>query len=256
MPFLGLDSAPSTSIEDLLQQDRLELAKVSAEATPFKALMRGLGSFVDELSGLVGLGEDLNGLGATPTRGTRGWWIWYATVYLPQYYSAQQIQQYVYASPYYNLFGSPYGGYQQPYYPQSYNYGQQYPYQYGNPYAYQYNSPYNYGQYGYGTGYGQQGYNYYYGDQEPSQCQAGGGYWDYGQNVCYQQNQLQNNPTTQPPNVVGMPEGAAIAALNGAGFNVWEINVNGQSRGAPPGYSNNRVSISVQNGSVTAQAVG
>ncbi len=242
--MLGLGDSPPSAITQLVQRDRIELAKLRAETTPWKSVMRGLGSMMDELSGLVGLGA------VTPARGTRAWWQWYATVYLPQYYNQQQIQQYVAASPYYSLFGSPFGGYGYTpgYYPQSY----QQPY---NQYAY--NNPYQYQQYGYPYNY-QPGYQYYYGDQGPSQCQAQNGYWDYGQNACYQTgyNQTQFNPTTQPPNVVGMPEGAAIAALNSAGFNVWEINVDGQSRGAPPGYSQNRVDISVQNGVVTAAAVG
>ena len=357
MPFLGLDYAPPTPVERLLQQDRLAFARAAAEAVPQKNLMQGLGSLIDELSGLLGLDDlgaapqqkpawliakerrllkkrfnpakhqqsyggasvtppkpkpqtyqeqctqgggawtgaycqmpygggyyppsspgtpvpspmsGLGNLGAmVPRQGTKAWWVWYATQYLPQYYSQQQIYQYVQQSPYYQYFGSPFN------YaiPQQYGYGSSYSY---NPYGYQ--QPINYG-YGY-TGspsYNQYGYQYdpysqaqytqYVGEQGSAACAAGGGYYDYAQGTCsYTQGYPYGGtsygtvqsygPGSSPPNVVGMSEGQAIQALNSTGFNVWELNVNGQSRGVPPGYSQNRVSISVKNGVVDSQAVG
>ncbi len=258
MPFLGLDYSPPTVVESLVQQDRIAMAKISAEMTPWKSLMRGLGSFYDELSGL-------GGLGAPPVQGTRAWWTWYATSYLPQFYTPTQIQQYVVASPYYQQFGSPFAygfpQYNQPY-PASYN-------PYTQPVNVYSNAPYQYANYPY-YGYGSQSYNpyapaqynQYYGDQGPANCAIQGGYWDYGQNVCNAvtgQPPYGNTvygPNSSPPNVIGMPKWAAVAALNGAGFNVWLLNENGISQGTPPGYSQNRVDISVQNGTVTAAAVG
>ncbi len=174
----------------------------------------------------------LNGLGASPAYGSRAWWQWYATVYLPQRYSQQQIYQYVYASPYYQQFGSPFQ-YQQ------------------------------YGQYGYDNPYFQQAqaqYTQWQAEQLAATCAQRGGYFDYAQQSCYGgQNYYggtQYGTSSQPPNVIGMPIGAAIAALNGAGFNVWLLNQDGISQGVPPGYSSNRVSISVANGIVNSSAVG
>jgi hypothetical protein len=382
---MGLNYAPPTPVERLLQADRIALAQSVAAATPMKSLMRGLGSLVNELSGLVGLGADqsykpytgnevifspeftrssffnghtqkrqpsvievhagssggpmrpavwdgaqysviladkiiktqkarrehdnakyrgvfgemlpwpgynmtrhdpcslgsmvdemsgidephetnLGSLGvvASPYRqGTKQWWQWYATVYLPQYYSQQQIYQYVQQSPYYSYYGNPFG------YP--------IPQQYG--YGYGYQQPqvnYGYGSTGYPSynqygqlidPYSQAQYTQYVGEQGSAACAAGGGYYDYAQQTCNYVNSYpyggssygtvqSYGPGSSPPNVVGMPEGQAIQLLNSAGFNVWELNVNGQSRGIPPGYSQNRVSISVKNGVVDSAAVG
>ncbi len=215
----------------------------------------------------------MSGLGAVapyaPYRqGTRQWWIWYATQYLPRYYSSQQIQQYVQGSPYYVQFGSPFGygsgltPYQYPYQVPQYQYPT-YQSQYGyNPYTYnaypysaqQYQYPYN--QYGYFDPYSQAQYTQYQGEQGAINCQSQGGFWDYVQQACNAVSGQPYGASGSPPNVVGLPEAQAIQMLNAAGYNVWELNVDGQSRGVPPGYSANRVSISANGGTVTAQAVG
>ncbi len=54
MPFLGLSYAPPSPVTKLVQADRIALAKVSAEITPWKTAMLGLGVFDQELSGLFG----------------------------------------------------------------------------------------------------------------------------------------------------------------------------------------------------------
>ncbi len=201
---------------DPVKQSRRRHAHTSARNTPKRRGMRGLGII-------------------SPPRGTRAWWIWYATQYLPQYYNQAQIQQYVYSSPYYSQFGSPFQyGYQQPY--------NQYPYyQYGyNPFA-------------------QQQYLQWQGETGAALCQQYGGYWDYAQLTCTPTQQASTtnfNPTTSPPNVIGMSEGQAIQVLNSTGFSVWELSRDGISQGVPPGYSPSRVSISVANGIVNAAAVG
>lgn len=206
--------------------------------------------------------KGLFGLGATPVRGTRAWWQWYATQYLPQYYSQQQVQSYIYASPYYQQFGSPYQTGLNYNYPYAYTNQQPYPYQQGYQYpysSYQYGQNYGPQQYGYQYGYGQPQYNQYYGEQGPQLCAQQGGYWDYGQNTCNYTGQSYSGGYGgygSPPNVVGLPESQAIQMLNQAGYNVWELNVDGVSRGVPPGYSSNRVSLSVQNGTVTGSSVG
>lgn len=217
----------------------------------------------------------LRGLGTSPniTQGTRAWWNWYATQYLPKYYTPGQVQQYITASPYYVQYGSPY------------NYGVgvginpgQYPNQYpAQPATYyppaqtyyppaQYQYPYSYNQYGYQTNpYYQAEYTQGVSQQGAYACQQQGGYWDYAQQSCNggygpygwgSQPAAQFNPSTQPPNVIGMSESQAISILNAAGFNVWELSRDGISQGVPPGYSANRVSISVANGMVNASAVG
>lgn len=213
-----------------------------------------LGSFVEELSGLVGLGATV------PRQGTKAWWVWYATQYLPQYYSQQQIYQYVQQSPYYQYFGSPFG------YPvpQQYGYGYQQPqinYGYGSTGYPSYN------QYGYlQDPFSQAQYTQYVGEQGSAACAAQGGWYDYTQQSCnYPQNYSYGTsygtvqsygPGSSPPNTVGMPYAQAVALLNQYGFNVWLLNLNGISQGVPPGYSQNRVSISVKNGVVDSQAVG
>ncbi len=203
---------------------------------------------------LQGLGD----LGATgPYRqGTRAWWQWYATVYLPQYYGQAKIQQIIYQSPYYQQFGTPFGYTpSQPYYyqpnPTPYYAQYQQPYyqpSYGSSYDYGYNNAY-YNQ-------AQAQYTQYLSEQGQLACQQNGGYWDFGQQTCVAQGGQGYVQGGSPPNVVGIPESLAISTLNSAGYNVWELNVDGQSRGAPIGYSANRVLISVTNGVVTAQAVG
>ncbi len=188
-----------------------------------------------------------------PRQGTRAWWQWYATVYLPQYYNQAQVQRYIQQSPYYYQYGNPVTQYQ-------YQYAQYNPY----PYQYQYPTP-NYAHYGYNQPYYDpyaqyqqyaQGAQVYQDSSYGSaQCAAQGGYWDVYQQTC---NAQTGQPVygAAPPNVIGLPEQQAINMLNAAGFNVWELNVDGQSRGVPQGYSQNRVSISVARGVVTAAAVG
>lgn len=212
----------------------------------------------------------LRGLGASPniTQGTRAWWNWYATQYLPKYYTPGQVQQYVVSSPYYTQYGNPFSygigvginpvpNQPRTYYPppQTYYPPAQYP-------AQQY--PYSYNQYGYGYDpYYQAEYTQGISQQGAAACQQQGGYWDYAQQSCNggygpygYASQYPAQQGASPPNVVGMNEPQAISVLNAAGFNVWELSRDGISQGVPPGYSANRVSISVANGVVNASAVG
>ncbi len=256
MSFLGLGYGPSTPMQDFIQGTAFAVARNTAMDIELRNKMRRMRG-------------GMNGLGATPApyrQGTRAWWIWYATVYLPQYYSQQQILQYVQRSPYYTQFGSPfnygqtpYQNYQYPYptpqnvysYPYStYNYPQQYGYNSYNQY-----SPYNqYGQYV--DPYGQAQYTQYQGQQGAAACQAQGGYFDYTQQTCNAIGQQQQYGSGSFPNVVGLPEAQAVQLLNQSGYNVWELNRDGYSQGAPPSYQANRVDISTQNGIVTAAAIG
>ena len=247
MSFLGVAGGPPSEGTDFLQNVDVAIARNIARDVALKSRvyrMRGLGE-----------------MGAMPTRGSRAWWIWYATSYLPQYFSQAQIQRYVLSSPYYYQYGSPYtygSGYQ--------NYGYGYnPYQgYGyNPYQYM-NQPYGYNQYGSGypyyDQYGQAQYTQYQSQQGAYACQQQGGYWDYTQQTCgapgSQYGGAVVGPSGSPPNVIGMPVSLAVSTLNNAGFNVWELNRDGVSQGVPPGYSANRVDISTASGVVTAAAVG
>lgn len=235
MSFLGVGYAPTPGGQEFLQAADIAVARNVARDVVLRNTVRRM------RGGMSGLGA------AAPYRqGTKAWWQWYATQYLPRYYSQQQVQQYVYASPYYSQFGSPFNyGYQQ----------YQQPYQY-QPYQYMYNYPQYYNQ-GYYDPYGQAQYTQYQGEQGAIACQSQGGYFDYVQQTCNAIGQQgQYGPGSSPPNVVGLPEYQAVQSLNAAGFSVWELNVDGQSRGVPPGYSSNRVSITVQNGVVTAAAVG
>ncbi len=248
MSFLGLSSgAPSESNRFLQDADVAVARNVAVDVALKNRIRRMRGG--------------MSGLGAAPTRGTRAWWIWYATVYLPQYYSQAKVQRYIYASPYYAQFGSPYQSgygypYQQPYTPY------QYPYSTYNYPQYTNNYPY----YGYGSSYydpfTQAQYTNWQGEQGSAACAAQGGYWDPTQMSCNAITGQQPygstvyGPTGTPPNVIGLPEWQAVAMLNAAGFNVWELNRDGVSQGVPPGYASNRVDISISNGVVTAAAVG
>ncbi len=277
MSFLGLSSGPPTSGAEFLQSADIAIASNVARDIALKNRVRRLRGGMGDLGAVNptaaaraaarqahqtataaaaqyryfkrrGMGE----LGATPARGTRAWWQWYATQYLPQYYSQQQVQQYVYSSPYYTQYGSPYGvanPYQYPY--STYNYPN---YQNGYPY-------YGYGNQYYNP-YAQAQYTTWQGEQGSAACAQQGGYWDPTQMSCNAVTGQQPygstvyGPTGTPPNVIGLPEWQAVAMLNAAGFNVWEISRDGISQGAPPGYSSNRVDISVSNGVVNAAAVG
>ncbi len=244
MSFLGL-SGPPTPENAFLQNVDIAVARNAARDVILRNRVRHL--------------RGMSGLGATgPYRqGTRAWWTWYATVYLPQYYGQAKIQQIVLQSPYYQQFGTPFGYTpSQPYYyqPNPTPYYQQYPQNYQYPYQ-----TYGYG--GYGSSYYDQAqaqYTQWLSEQGSLTCQQQGGYWDYGQQACTAIGQSggYNASSGVPPNVVGIPEALAISTLNSAGYNVWELSVDGQSRGVPPGYSANRVSISVNNGVVSAQAIG
>jgi hypothetical protein len=179
--------------------------------------------------------------------GTRSWWQWYATVYLPQYYSQQQIYSLLQQNPLYGSFGWPTG-----YTPSIQNYGTPY-----NPYTGQYPN-YGYNQYGiyppnYGYIYGQQGA---YGAQ---QCAASGGYYDYAQQQCYPQsgNYGYGAQTGTPPNVIGQSVSQGVQALNQAGYAVWERLRDGISQGSPPPTTaTNRVVIDDANGSISAMYIG
>lgn len=198
----------------------------------------------------------MSGLGANPPRqGTKAWWQWYATSYLPQYYSQQEVQSRIVASPYYTQYGNPYTIPAAP----ATNY-YQYPYGVNQYPQYAANYPY----YGYGSPYYNQvqgQYTQWQGEQGAAACAQQGGYYDYAQQSCQAVTgqQQYGNTYGQPgplPNVVGLPEWQAVSILNGAGYNVWELNRDGVSQGVPPGYSSNRVDISITNGVVTAAAVG
>ncbi len=189
---------------------------------------------------------------ASPYRyGTRNWWQWYATTYLPQYYTQQQIYNQLLQSPLYNTYGLPTGVYN----PQVVNYGgYQYQGQY-NPYTGQYPPSYSYNQYppNYGYYYGQQGA---YGAQ---QCQASGGYYDYAQQQCYpnQGNYGYGAQAGTPPTVIGQSVSQGVSALNAAGFAVWERLRDGISQGSPPPTTaTNRVVVDDSNGIISAQYIG
>lgn len=208
--------------------------------------------------------KSMRGLGASPniTQGTRAWWNWYATQYLAKNYSPSQVQQIVQQSPYYTQYGSPFTiqqttypvqGYTPPYTaPQQYVYPQQ---PYYPSYGYNNTNPF------YGNPYGQAQYTQWQAQQGAAACQQQGGYFDYAQQSCnavpsQPYSGTAYGPATTPPNVIGMTEMQAIQVLNGAGFSVWELSRDGIGEGAPPGYANNRVSISVSNGIVNGSAVG
>lgn len=249
MSFLGLSSGPPAGPTAFLQSADIAVAgNVARDIVLRNRMRRARGG--------------MGGMGAAPRQGTRAWWQWYATQYLPQYYSQNQIRQYVQTSPYYTQYGSPYTNpyqYSAPYVnPSPY----QYPYSTYNYPPYQTNYPY----YGYGSQYydpyGQAQYTTWQGEQGSAACAQQGGYWDPTQMSCNAITGQQPygstvyGPTGMPPNVIGLPEWQAVAMLNAAGFNVWELNRDGVSQGSPPGYSSNRVNISVANGVVNAAAVG
>jgi hypothetical protein len=257
----GLGWGTDSEVTKLVQADKIAIARMGARNASWS--LSGLASGGGHSRGWGGADDDewegfqgMGGLGITPAparQGTKAWWQWYATQYLPQYYSQQQIQQYVVTSPYYQYFGSPYSIGSVP----PVNVYEQQPYQYNNyPYfGYGSYNPYQYQQY-------QPPYTSYYGSQGPSNCATQGGYWDYGQNSCNSitgqppYSSTVYGPTGSPPNVIGTPMWSAVATLNAAGYNIWLLNQDSVSQGVPPGYSQNRVDISVQNGVVTAAAVG
>ncbi len=206
----------------------------------------------------------MNGLGAVPfqpRQGTRAWWIWYATTYLPQQYrnaTQAQLLTLLARNPLYSQFGNPYQ-FQQPqtsYYPYgsaNYTWGQyNYPY-YGyqnqftpTPVQAQYQQYIPYGEIDPGVIACNQQNGIY--DATTQTCSAGSGSAPYGNTVIGIADQL--------PNVVGKPKWVAVAALNGAGYRVWLSNEDGVSGGVPPDYDPRRVDITVQGGVVTGASVG
>ncbi len=206
---------------------------------------------------MMGLGANSSPYVGYPTAqsgpyryGTKNWWVWYATTYLPQYYSQQEAYQMLLRSPYYTQYGlpsqyqqyyPPYNTYQQPYqYPPNYGYQQSY-----NPYGYmQY--PQQYIPYG-GTDYG------------AIQCNQYGGIYNAFTQSCSsgaQNYSTSSYGTGAPPNVIGQSMNAGVQALNYAGYAVWLLNQDGISAGAPVDYQPGRVQIAVANGLITQQSVG
>lgn len=174
--------------------------------------------------------------------------------------------------------------YRYPYYNPSVGYQ----YNTGIPYAYylallqQQQQNWNYGRYPYGPyqptyPYNPNQYNQYpYGQQQQyypgvsySSCVGSGGLWDSFANACqsanststpYQYNYPYGNtypfnggyPNQAMPSVVGLSFASGVAALNQAGYQVWEISRDGVSEGYPPGYAPNRAVITVNNGIITS----
>ncbi len=172
----------------------------------------------------------------------------------------------------------------QPYRYPYYNPSAGYQYQPGIPYAYylallqQQQANWNYGRYGYGpyqTSYPYSSYPYAQNQQQQyyyvpySSCVGSGGLWDSFANACTSATSTNNTPyqyqpygTSYPftggypnqamPSVVGLSFASGVAALNNAGFQVWELSRDGVGEGVPPGYLPNRAVITVNNNIITS----
>ncbi len=206
---------------------------------------------------LASRGGSMKGIGASPPPyGTKAWWVWYGTTYLPQKYNQQQALTILQNHPLFNVYGIQNQGQSaaQSYYPYgsgNYSYwGYNYPY-YG--YQNQYQAPY--------TNY--QRYIPYGGiDQGVIACNQQGGTYDAFNMTCSAvtgQPPYGNTVTGYPanlPNVTGVAKWSAVAQLNGAGYTVWLLNEDGIPQGTPPGYDARRVNITVANGVVTGASIG
>ncbi len=212
---------------------------------------------------LRGLGDEGDGLGAVslynqPRYGTKAWWQWYATAYLPSYLNQQQVYSMLLKSPFYSQYGLPIT------YPQNtnlYPYGGQYPYQQSYPYQQQYQYPQQYYQqpYQYQIPVTPPHYVPYGGtDTGAVQCNQAGGIYDAFAMTCSTGGTSTGSTygTGAPPNVVGQTMYTAVQTLNNNGWNVWLLNQDGISGGVPQDYQPNRVQISVANNYVTSQSVG
>lgn len=222
-----------------------------------------LGRVFDDLSGGFGsMVDELSGLGAVPpVQGSKAWWVWYATVYLPQYYNQQQALSILQRNPLYNVYGLP-SQYQQYQYPQTvYPYGSSnYTYQqYNNPYYGQYQQPY-YAQPAFSQPYNYQtqypGYNYFGGSTGVVQCNQQGGTYDAVTGACSVNTNYYNQYSSSIPSVTGQSKWQAVATLNAAGWTVWLLNEDGIPQGVPQDYNPRRVQITVANGVVTGEQVG
>lgn len=174
----------------------------------------------------------MHGLGAyPPAYGTKAYWQWQAQQYQQQVYyqQLQQFTRYPYGSANYSYYG--------------YNY----PY-FGYENQYQSNQGYQYQPWGGQTGVvacNQQGGQY---DVISGNCNGPSGQQPWGNTVFGQPGQI--------PNVIGQAAPAGVAALNGAGYNVWLLTLNGQNQGFAPGYDQRRIIIEVNNGVITNAYVG
>lgn len=200
--------------------------------------------------------------------GTKSWWQWYASVYLPRYYNQQQIIALLQRNPLSSVYGVPnylYStpGVPQPLYQSPYPYAQAslQPY-YGQPYQPPYQQPYypppnyGYGYPGYVDPYAQAQYTQYAGQVGAEGCAAQGGVWDFFQQTCGVPASVIASGSGDAPNVVGMDKQSAVIQLNALGWAVWLLNEDGYSGGVPGDYNPRRVQISVTAGKVTGSSVG
>lgn len=217
-----------------------------------------------EILGALGIATPIGAPRGPYPYGTKSYWQWYATIYLPRYYNNQQIIQLLQRSPLYNLYGMPFpyntGGNPYGYNPYQYQTGYPGP---GFPgvsypsYPYGYPPSYGYGQYydPYSQPYGQAQLTQYVGEQGAQNCAAQGGIWDYFQQACgIVGNTVVSSGDT--PNVVGQPKWSAVSYLNQLGYRVWLLNEDGISQGVPQDYDPRRIEITVTDGKVSGQAVG